>query len=93
MLGLVKSLQESLKEGRWEDVDPNLIMKCASLSLQYQYAEYDDGTNLDLIAAQNEVFGTTFISVRGRVVYLRYIGEGFLEYLSHVMDVEVEKIK
>ena len=93
MLGLVKSFQESLKEGRWDDVVPNLIMKCASLCLDYEGEEQPDGTNPNLEKALTKTFGTNSIYVGGRSLFLRYIGEDFLYYLKHVMDVEVEKIK
>lgn len=93
MLGLVKSFQESLKEGRWDDVDPTHIMKCASLCLDYEGEIQPDGSNPTLDKALVNAFGTTGVYTRDRPMYLRNIGEDFLDYLSDVMDVEVEKIK
>jgi len=93
MLGLVKSFQESLKEGRLDDVDPNHIMKCASICMEYAWAEDSDGYNPLLDRAMERVFGTTCIYLRGSPVFLKNIGDEFLYYLRHVMDVEVEKIK
>ena len=93
MRGLVKSFQESLKEGGRLDLEPNLIMRCASICVDYGDEVNPDGSNPNLDKSLVNAFGTTRIYVRGDLRLLRHIGEDFLDYLSHVMDVEVEKIK